>query len=292
MNYPTGIEFDAVSGSRGCPFNCAFCSFSRNPWGEKRSWSGRSPESIVNELEQVQAPFMGFTDDIFTHDLKRVERICDLIIERGIQKKYVINARIEIARRPDLLRKMERAGFAVLLLGIESAHDKTLRSMGKGFDTARIRQYFAVLRRSAMLLNGYFILGNIGESVAEMAQIVPFAHELGLDTIMLSALRHSPFSGLGDLVAQHPGYHIAPDGKVYSDHCPLTALKALRRQLYQAFYTKRQILRILNKARRSGLLSIILNQGVGHAANFTRAFGQAWRSGRTGQGRQTAARPG
>lgn len=290
VNYPTGIEFDAVSGSRGCPFNCAFCSFSRNPWGEKRSWSGRSPESIVDELEEIRAPFMGFTDDIFTHDLKRVERICDLIIERGIRKKYVINARIEIARRPDLLRKMEKAGFAVLLLGIESAHDKTLRAMGKGFDTARIRQYFTVLRQSALFLNGYFILGNIGESVPEMAQIVPFAHELGLDTIMLSALRNNPFSGLTDLVAQHPGYHIAPNGKVYSDHCTLTELKALRRRLYQQFYTKRQILRVLSKARRSGLLHIVLNQGLGHAANFARAFGRAWHSGREKE-RQASARP-
>ena len=280
LNFPTGIEFDAVSGSRGCPFRCAFCSFSRNPWGEKRAWSGRSPESIVDELAGVRAPFLGFTDDIFTHDLKRVERICDLILARGIRKRYVINARIEIARHPALLQKMERAGFAMLLLGIESAHDKTLKAKGKGFDTARIRKYLAVLRRHAMFLNGYFILGNIGESRSDMEQIVPFAHELGLDTIMLSALRHSPFSGLTDLVAQNPGYHIAPNGKIYSDHCPLPELKALRRQLYQRFYSRRQILRIANKARHSGLAKILLNQGAGHSVNFLRAFGLAWRRGR------------
>jgi hypothetical protein len=41
-------------------------------------------------------------------------------------KKYIINARLEIARRPDVIRKMELAGFAILLLGIESAQDKAL----------------------------------------------------------------------------------------------------------------------------------------------------------------------
>ena len=97
--------------------------------------------------------------------MDRVERICDLILDRGIRKKYIINARLEIARRPDVIRKMELAGFAMLLLGIESAHDKTLRSMRKGFNTAKIREYFAVLRNRPMILNGYFILGNIGESV-------------------------------------------------------------------------------------------------------------------------------
>ena len=291
LNYPTGIEFDAVSGSRGCPYNCTFCSFSRNPWGEKRRWSGRSPESIVDELEQISAPFMGFTDDIFTHDLKRVERICDLILERRIRKRYIINARIEIARRPDLLRKMEKAGFAMLLLGIESAHDKTLRAMGKGFDTARIHKHFAVLRQSAMFLNGYFIIGNIGESVAEMEQMVPFAHSLGLDTIMLSALRHNPYSGLSDLVAQNPGYHIDARGKVYSDHCSPAELKALRRRLYQEFYTRRQIVHILNKARRSGLLNVILRQGFVNSSNFVRAFGQAWRKGHRREKRRGVAAP-
>ncbi|MBL0712555.1 MAG: radical SAM protein [Desulfosarcina sp.] len=275
----TGVEFDAVCGSRGCPYNCAFCSFSRNPWGEKRNWSGRSPESVVDELEQIKAPFVGFTDDIFTHDTKRVARICDLILERNIRKKYVINARLEIARRPDLLHKMERAGFALLLLGVESAHDKTLQAMGKGFDTVKIRQYFEVLKDRPMILNGYFILGNIGESVEEMEQIVPFAHELGLDTIMLSSLRNNPFSGLADLVARNPGYHIAPDGKVYSNHCSLRALKRLRRRMYQQFYNKRQALRIFTKARRSGLLKLFLSQGAGKAANCVWALGQAWTSG-------------
>ena len=68
--------------------------------------------------------------------MDRVERICDLILERGIRKKYVVQARLEIARRPEVIDKMELAGFSMLLLGIESAQDKTLRSMRKGFNTA------------------------------------------------------------------------------------------------------------------------------------------------------------
>ncbi|MDJ0720232.1 MAG: radical SAM protein [Desulfobacterales bacterium] len=292
MNIPTRIAFDAVSGSRGCPYNCAFCSFSRNPWGEKRKWSGRSPESIVDELAGIEAPLLGFTDDIFTHDLKRVEEICDLIIARGIHKKYVINARIEIARHPALLQKMAQAGFAILLLGIESAQDKTLRAMNKGFDTARIRKYVARLRQHAMLLNGYFILGNIGETIGEMEQIVPFAHELGLDTILLSTLRDSPYSGLTDLVARNPGYHIGANGKIYSDHCSLPELKALRRRLYHRFYSRRQILRIAGKAWRSGLLKIFLGQNARHSAYLLWAFGQAWRRRAPDVSDRTAAAPG
>lgn len=253
----SGIPIDTISASRGCPFNCTFCSFSHNPWGEKREWSRRSPESVVGELAEIEARIVGFTDDLFTLDMDHVERICDLILARGIQKKYLINARLEIARRPDILRKMEKAGFVLLMLGIESAYDKTLRSMRKGFDVAKIREYFKVLKNSTMILHGYFILGNVGESIEEMEQMTPFAHELGLDTIAYSSLRASPHSGLDDLVAKTSGYHIAPNGKIYSDHCSLEELNSLRRQLLRQFYTKGQFLRLTRKAFQNDVLSFL-----------------------------------
>ena len=279
QNISTGVEMDIFSASRGCPFKCTFCSFNFNPWGEKRNWSGRSPESIVEELAQIKAPLVGFTDETFNHDMDRVERICDLILDRGIRKKYIINARLEIARRPDVIRKMELAGFVMLLMGIESAQDKTLRAMRKGFNTAKIREYFDVLRDRSLLLHGYFIVGNIGESVAEMKQILPFARELGLDTVNLTLLRNSPYSGLDKLVAQNPDYHITPTGKIYSKHCSIEELKQLRRKLAKEFYTKRQNLRILNKLRRTGLLKLFFSQGSSNSARLVYSLLKTWVDG-------------
>jgi magnesium-protoporphyrin IX monomethyl ester (oxidative) cyclase len=253
----SGLNIDTLSSSRGCPYNCTFCSFSRNPWGEKRPWSARSPESVVEELAQIEAPIVGFTDDLFTLKMDRVERICDLILARNIRKKFLINARLEIAKHPEVLRKMEQAGFALLMLGIESTCDRTLRSMGKGFDTKQIRAYCKVLRNSSMILHGYFILGNIGESVEEMRQISTFAHELGLDTIAISTLRVSPHSGLEELVASSPGYKIAHNGKVYSDKCSCKELRQLRRRINKEFYSVRQILRLGRKGIANGALGLL-----------------------------------
>jgi radical SAM superfamily enzyme YgiQ (UPF0313 family) len=268
----TGLSIDTVAASRGCPFNCTFCSFSRNPWGEKRPWSGRSPESVVEELAGIESNVVGFTDDLFTHDMDRVGKICELILARGIRKKYIINARLEIARRPDILRKMERAGFTMLLLGIESAQDKTLRAMRKGFDTAQIREYFEVLRRSRMFLHGYFILGNIGESMEEMLYILTFARELGLDTLGLSTLRFNPYSGLDELIAQNPGYYIAPDGNVYSNHCSKHELKQLRRRILREFHTAGQLFHLIHKGFQNGALSFL-------PALFPRLPAIVWRVG-------------
>ena len=211
----------------------------------------------MQELAEIEAPVVAFTDDLFTYDMDRVERICDLILERGIRKKYLVNARLEIARRPDLLRKMERAGFFLLMLGIESTQDKTLRSMRKGFDTARIREYFQVLRHSSMVLHGYFMVGSIGESAEEMLDTAAFAHELGVDTIALSVLRTSPYSGLEELVAATPGYHIAPSGKIYSDACSVHELREIRRQIHREFYTSRQLLRLARKGCRNGAARVL-----------------------------------
>ena len=114
-----------------------------------------------------------------------------------------------------------------------------------------------VLRNSSMFLHGYFILGNIGESLDEMLQISTFAHELGLDTVGLSTLRVTPHSGLEDLVAQSSGYHIAKDGKIYSDHCSRKMIRQLRRRIIKKFYSIRQILRLIRKGITNGTIRLL-----------------------------------
>ena len=252
-----GRLFDTIASSRGCPFNCRFCSFSMNPWGEKRPWSARSPESVVGEIEEMDADVVAFLDDIFTYDPDRVAAICDLLIERSIKKRYLVNARLEIARRPDVIRKMERAGFSMLLLGIESAQDRTLRAMRKGFDTSKVREYFRELGKSRMLLLGYFILGNIGESEREMREMVPFARELGLDLLNLCVLRNEVYSGLDDLIARTAGYHTGPgpDRIIYSDTCSVEHLRRLQRRLLMKFYTPGHVLHVLKKSLRNGVIT-------------------------------------
>ena len=246
--FTSDIQIDLMLGSRGCPYNCKFCDFKFNPLGEKREWSIRRPESIVSEIKTIEADVIGFADDIFTADMDWVERVCDLIIKEGIKKKYFINARLEVAKRPDVLKKMYKAGFMAFLLGIESAQDKTLASMNKGFTTAKVREYFKVLRQFNFIYHCYFIIGNIGETKDEMLDIVNFSHELGVDTLGLSILRATKYSPLKDMLKELDDYHIEEgSGKVYSDMISLKELQHIRRNVMASFYTIPVILRILKK---------------------------------------------
>ncbi|MDY6905647.1 MAG: radical SAM protein [Thermodesulfobacteriota bacterium] len=246
--FQTHLQVDMMAGTRGCPYNCKFCDFKFNPLGEKRKWSVRTPESLIAELKTVEADVVTFADEIFTADMNWVKKVCDLIIAAGIKKKYVINARLEVAKRPDVLKKMYKAGFMGFLMGIESAHDKTLASMNKGFDTAKIREYFQVLRKFNFIYHCYFIIGNIGETREEMLELIPFARELGVDTLGLSVLRATKFSPLREMVSELDDYHIEPEsGKVYSDHLSVEALQQIRRDVNASFFTAPVIFRILKK---------------------------------------------
>ncbi|MBN2061321.1 MAG: B12-binding domain-containing radical SAM protein [Deltaproteobacteria bacterium] len=246
--FRSDIQIDLVLGSKGCPHNCKFCDFKFNPLGEKRKWSVRTLESVVSEIKTIKADIIIFVDDIFTADMDWVERLCDLIISEGINKKYLINARLEVAKRPDVLKKMYKAGFMAFFLGIESAHDKTLASMNKGFTTAKVREYFKVLRRFNFIYHCYFIIGNIGESREEMVDIIRFSHELGVDTLGLSVLRATKYSPLKEMLRNYDNYHIEEgSGKIYSDILPVEELQQIRRYVNNSFFTIPVILRVLKK---------------------------------------------
>jgi hypothetical protein len=216
----------------------------------KRCWTARSPASIVREIEQIDADLIFFVDDVFTHRPDRVAEICDLLIAKKIHKHYIVNARSEIANRPDVLRKMEQAGFIALLIGIESTQDATLKSMGKGFTIKQVRQRFDVLRKSKMIINTYFIVGNIGETEEQMLSTASFARSIGVDLIHVSRLRSELYSGLAELVQQTPGYHIDADGLVYSDAYSAEHIGSLRKQIDIRFHTPLHVAGVIIKLLR------------------------------------------
>lgn len=249
------LSFDTVLSARGCPFNCKFCTFSLNPLGQRRNYSARTSISVVDEISKIDTNVVLFSDDNFSVDPKRVEEICDLIIERKIKKRFVAQVRLDIARHPALLEKMVKAGFKVLLVGIESPHDWILKQLNKGFDSDTVRKLFAVLRRYPLLYHGYFIYGNIGETEKEMLYIPEFAKEIGVDSITCLKLRIEKFSLLREVAERTPGYHITDRGELYSDTYSHADLKKIGRRIKFSFYTPSRILHIIFKAIRIGLVS-------------------------------------
>ena len=118
-----------IMASRGCPFDCNFCATPIN-WG--RHVRMRSPENVVREIEEHVrergARVIFFYDDTFNASPQRVERICDLILERKLDIFWRAEVRLDLIDRP-LLEKMKRAGLFHISFGIEAGSERVRREI-------------------------------------------------------------------------------------------------------------------------------------------------------------------
>lgn len=110
--------------SRGCPFNCNFCATPIN-WG--RHVRMRSPENVVEEMEKLIERYgvkvFFFFDDTFNANTKRLERICDLILEKKLNIYWKCDVRMDLMSKP-LLEKMKSSGLFHLSFGLEAGSER------------------------------------------------------------------------------------------------------------------------------------------------------------------------
>ncbi len=89
-----GYAITTVMSTRGCPFDCEFCS--NVVFG--RSYRERSPGNVVDEIEEALAlgyDRISFADDVFTLDRRRVAAVCDEIARRGLRFAWECLGRVD-----------------------------------------------------------------------------------------------------------------------------------------------------------------------------------------------------
>jgi len=128
-NYHQG-QSTIILTSRGCPYNCAYCSSPNLRYGKLRY---RSPQSVYNEIKSVIDKFnikqFRFSDDMFTANKKRVFDICDLIGPLDIS--WRISTRVKPIDY-ELYKAMYEAGCKEVSFGIESFDNNVLKVLKKG----------------------------------------------------------------------------------------------------------------------------------------------------------------
>jgi hypothetical protein len=159
--------------------------------GQKRNYSARSIDSVMEEIRQVSRMILSrmktFREPATCQEDMRTDHA------EG-KKKFIVQARIEIFEHPDVLEAA--AQDKALLLGIESPQDRILEQLNKGFDTAKLRQAFKTFSRFPFYYHGYFIYGNVTETEDEMMQI-PVLQRVGTRLHHLPKLRIEKYSPLG-----------------------------------------------------------------------------------------------
>lgn len=193
-----GYTTTSVMTSRGCPFNCDFCS--RPVFGN--TLRTRSATNIVDEVEGVLKLGYGriwFADDCFTLNRKRLLRICDEIIQRGVRVDWECLSRVDTV---DIVtsRKMKQAGCVRVFLGIESGNDTVLSLMKKQITTGKAKEAVKVTRQSGIKVGAFFILGYPGETSETILDTVSYASALPLDYLSFTMPYPIPGTPLYDRV--------------------------------------------------------------------------------------------
>ena len=204
LEHAESMDIIPIMTSRGCPFDCNFCCVTRI-FGKR--FRMQSPERIVAEVRQALEffgnRFVFFYDDNFTANPKRVERFCELVEEEGIEFSWSAQVRSDVARRPEMVEQMERAGCRQFYIGFESINDETLKAMHKSQTRADIERAIEVIRARGVQIHGMFILGEDHETPESIDATVDFAIRHHIDTVQFTIL--TPFPGTrlyDDIVAQ------------------------------------------------------------------------------------------
>lgn len=183
-----------VMTSRGCPFDCNFCTVTKI-FG--KNFRMQTPERIVAEIENalayVKCRDFFFYDDNFTADKNRVNEFCDLLMKKNIDISWFAQVRSDIAKDPELVKKMVKAGLRWVYIGFESISDATLKAYHKSQTKADIEKAINVLHSFGVNIHGMFMFGEDNDTLESFYETSDFAIKNEIDTVQFMIL--TPFPG-------------------------------------------------------------------------------------------------
>jgi radical SAM superfamily enzyme YgiQ (UPF0313 family) len=247
-----GKLFLPVITSRGCPFQCAFCTTSRILGKEYRA---RSPKNIVDELEHIEkvyhADSFTFYDDTLTLDKGRIFKICDEIKARRINIPWDCQTRVDQVSK-EILTKMKETGCQQVFFGVESGCQTILDAVNKRTTVEQNEKAIRMAKEAGLFVSISIILGYPGETKDMLKQTLDFIRRTEPDDVYICIATPYPGTELRRVVEEN-GWNMSPDWSQYNTVTPVfenpnlsdEEVKELRRTFYDSFYSPRYVLRHL-----------------------------------------------
>ncbi|KPK42867.1 MAG: hypothetical protein AMJ78_00965 [Omnitrophica WOR_2 bacterium SM23_29] len=187
-----GIHMGVMT-SRGCPWDCIFCS-SGVVWGHKVRF--RSVESVIKELEQIVHNLgitnIMFYDDTFTVNKPRFLKICNEATKRKLNLKYYCQLRVDTIDE-EVADALAESGCIAAALGVESGDEEILKVLKKGIEKGQIYKAVKALKSAEVPILASYIIGSPGETHESIQRTFEFAKEL--DTDQTKFMICTPFPG-------------------------------------------------------------------------------------------------
>ncbi len=179
--------------TRGCTFQCQYCSSSEMMG---RRYRTRSVQNVIDEIKEVQEKYkvkdIEFIDDTFTLNMKRASEIMDAIVSEKLDVRLSLSSRVNTINE-ELMQKLKRGGTTNIYYGIESGSQRVLDLMKKGIKLEQAVAAVNLAKKYDVKVLGSFILGYPGETPDEMNQTIKFSIKLNTDYAQYSIL--TPFPG-------------------------------------------------------------------------------------------------
>ena len=182
--------------SRGCPFNCSFCA-ARIVSGTQ--YRVHSAEYVLDEMQMLKKDYNArqllITDDTFTINLPRLEKICKGMIDKKLGLAWFCFAHVNTVNR-EILRLMKKAGCYSIGFGLESSDVEVLKRMGKSISPSRAKETVHIANRLRFKTQAFYILGSPGETKKQMLDTIRFSREVDSTLAFYNML--VPFPGTRD----------------------------------------------------------------------------------------------
>lgn len=198
-----GARLLTMIASRGCPYQCSFCS-NKIFWG--RSIKYRSVEDILDEISELKykygARVIGFNDDNFLLNRQIAGDVMKGMIKRKLNVKWVANggSNVRALTFPGFLDLAVESGLCFLNLAIESGTDETLKAIRKPL---RINEAIDVVgncreKYPRLYLLSNFMVGFPFETREKIDVTFEFSASLNLDWCVYPIFRPYPKTELYD----------------------------------------------------------------------------------------------
>jgi radical SAM superfamily enzyme YgiQ (UPF0313 family) len=209
-----------VLASRGCPFGCGYCPYTRL---QGRAWRPRSAASVLAEVEHNAANLgvrnVLFRDPEFTLNEGRTFEICEGLQTLG-GTRWVCETRPDTVT-PEMVRAMGAAGCAQINFGVESLGAGALQASGrKAVDRRRLNALATEAKRAGVRLFCFFIMGLPGQKRKDILDDLEFAFTHLPDLVQFTCATPYPGTALRDW-AEARQYIEERDYAKYSGYAPV-----------------------------------------------------------------------
>lgn len=200
---PSQERWTPILSSRGCPFECTFCTSVL--WDRK--WRPRTAENVVNEIELCVKKYnikeFHFEDENLTFNKERTIEICNEIIKRRLNIKWQTPNGIRASVTDDeVLKSMRDSGCNHITVAPESGSKRVLEEIIRKFQNLeQVKDIIVSCKKLGMKVAAYFVIGLPGEKKEEIEMTSNYAIQLakaGLDEVVFSLFIPLPGSELYD----------------------------------------------------------------------------------------------